>query len=188
MQTLDISKYKNRHPVQDRLRRWGWNFIRLALFRFSFLHFHGWRIWLLRLCGAKIGKGCAVFPSVLIRAPWKLEMGDYSALSADVDCYSVDTIKIGSHVTVSKEAFLCCASHDISSPIMELTYRPIVIHDHAWIAARAFISPGVTVGEGAVVGACAVVTRDVEPWTVVAGNPAKMVKKRVLRDTSDGTS
>lgn len=107
-------------------------------------------------------------------------MGDYSCLSANVDCYSVDKIIIGAQVVVSQGVFLCCASHDISSPIMELTYKTITIKDNAWIAAGAFIAPGVVIGEGAVVGARAVVTKDVEPWTVVAGNPAKFIKKRVL--------
>lgn len=109
-------------------------------------------------------------------------MGDDSCLSEDVNCYSVDQITLGINAVVSGGAFLCCASHDITSSIMELTYQPIIIHDNAWVAARAFISPGVTIGEGAVVGACAVVTHDVPPWTVVAGNPAKEIKKRVLEE------
>ena len=113
-------------------------------------------------------------------------MGDYSCLSERVDCYSVDRITIGAQVVVSQGAFLCCASHDISSPIMELTHRSITIMPQAWIAAQAFVGPGVTVGEGAVVGACAVVTKDVEPWTVVVGNPARVIKKRVLRGMEDG--
>jgi putative colanic acid biosynthesis acetyltransferase WcaF len=108
-------------------------------------------------------------------------MGDHSCLSERVECYSVDEIRIGSQVVVSQETFLCCASHDITSPIMELTYAPIVIGDNAWVASRAFVGPGVTVGEGAVVAACAVVTKDVEPWTVVGGNPAKFIKKRELK-------
>ena len=110
-------------------------------------------------------------------------MGNYSCLSEYVECYSVEQITIGDEVVVSQGAFLCCASHDITSPIMELTYAPITIESQAWIAARAFIGPGVTVREGAVVGACAVVTKDVEPWTVVAGNPARVIKKRILKDS-----
>jgi putative colanic acid biosynthesis acetyltransferase WcaF len=112
-------------------------------------------------------------------------MGDHSCLSEGVECYSVDRITVGDQAVVSQGAFLCCASHDISSPIMELTYAPIVIESQVWVAARAFVGPGVTVGEGAVVGACAVVTKDVEPWTVVAGNPARVIGKRVIRETTD---
>ena len=107
-------------------------------------------------------------------------MGKYACLSENVDCYSVDEIKIGDQATVSQGVKLCAASHDISSKIMELTYAPIVVGDNAWIAGWSIILPGVTIGEGAVVAAGSVVTKDVEPWTAVGGNPAKFIKKRVL--------
>lgn len=107
-------------------------------------------------------------------------MGAYACLGADVDCYTVAPIVLGGNVTVSQGAKLCTASHDITSPIMELTYAPIVIKANAWVAAWSIVLPGVTVGEGAVVGAGAVVSKDVAPWTIVVGNPAKVVKERVL--------
>jgi putative colanic acid biosynthesis acetyltransferase WcaF len=118
---------------------------------------------------------------VKIWAPWNLEMGDYSCLSQNVDCYCVAKIKIGPHATVSQYSFLCTASHDFENPHMPLITAPIAIADGAWIAADVFIGPGVTVGEGAVVGARATVFQAVEPWTVVGGNPAKVIKKRVLK-------
>ena len=107
-------------------------------------------------------------------------MGEYACLSADVDCYSVDSITVCDQATVSQGVKLCCAGHDISSRILELTHRPIFIEQSAWVAAWSIILPGVTVGEGAVVAAGAVVTKDVEPWTVVGGNPAKFIKMRVI--------
>jgi putative colanic acid biosynthesis acetyltransferase WcaF len=176
---LDLARYQNRNSFSSKLARLAWNSSCLILFRPTprFM-LHGWRRFLLRLFGARIGKGVHVLPSARIWQPWKLKIGDYSCLSEDVDCYSVAEIIIENQVVVSQGAFLCCASHDITSPIMEFTYKPIVIKNQAWIAAKAFVGPGVTVGEGAVVGACAVVTKDVEPWTVVAGNPAKFVKRR----------
>ena len=103
-------------------------------------------------------------------------------MSAKVDCYSVATVRIGDKVCVSQRAFLCTASHDISHVNSVLIQRPIRIDSFAWVAAQAFVGPGVTVGEGAVVGACAVVTKDVAPWTVVAGNPARFIKKREIRE------
>ena len=112
-------------------------------------------------------------------------MGAYACLSEDVDCYSVDQITIGDQATVSQGAKLCCASHDISSPIMELTYAPITIGANAWIAGWSIVLPGVTIGEGSVVAAGSVVTRNVESWTVVGGNPAKFIKKRVLKDCDE---
>lgn len=178
---LDLARYQNRNSFSSKLARLAWNSSCLILFRPTprFM-LHGWRRFLLRLFGARIGKGVNVLPSCRIWQPWKLTMGDYSCLSEHVDCYSVDQITIGSQVVVSQGAFLCCASHDISSPTMELICKPIVIESQAWVAARAFVGPGVTVGEGAVVSACAVVTRDVEPWTVVAGNPAQVIKRREI--------
>jgi putative colanic acid biosynthesis acetyltransferase WcaF len=107
-------------------------------------------------------------------------MGHYVCLADGVDCYTVSPIEIGSKVTISQRAFLCSASHDISSLSRPLIHSPIIIKEHAWICAEAFIGAGVTVAEGAVVGARAVVTRDVVPWAVVAGNPAKFVKTRVI--------
>lgn len=178
---LDLKNYQNRHPMRYKIARCLWNAVWLVLFRPTPRGvFYGWRRLLLRCFGAKIGKGVHVLPSCRIWQPWKLTMGDYSCLSEHVDCYSVDQIIIGDEVVVSQGAFLCCASHDITSPIMELIYAPITIESHVWIAARAFIGSGVTVRKGAVVGACSVVTKDVPPWTVVAGNPAKMIKKREL--------
>jgi len=180
---LELHKYQNRHSMKSKLARVAWNLVWLLLFRPTPRGFlYGWRRFLLRLFGAKIGRGGHVLPSCRIWQPWNLTMGDYACLSENVDCYSVDRITIGKHAVVSQGAFLCCASHDISSPIMELTYAPITVEDQAWVAARAFVGPGITIGEGAVVGACAVVTKDVPPWTVVAGNPAQFIKKRVIAE------
>lgn len=180
---LDLARYQNRHSLKSKRARALWNVVWLFLFRPTPRGLlYGWRRFLLRLFGARIGVGVNILPSCKVWQPWMLTMGDYSCLSEDVDCYSVDRIEIGAQVVVSQGAFLCCASHDITSPTMELTYKPIVIESQSWIAARAFVGPGVTIGEGAVVGACAVVTKDVEPWTVVAGNPAHVIKKRVIRE------
>ena len=109
-------------------------------------------------------------------------MGDYACLAADVDCYTVAPIEIGNKVTVSQRAFLCTATHDFTQIENPLIQKVILIDDFVWVAAQAFISPGVTVGEGAVVGACAVVTKEVEPWTVVAGDPARVIERREIRD------
>jgi putative colanic acid biosynthesis acetyltransferase WcaF len=143
----------------------------------------GWRRFLLRCFGAKVGRNAHVYPSCRVWAPWNLEVGDYGCLSFDVDCYCVDKVVIGRHATVSQYSFLCTASHDISDPHMRLTTAPVVIGDGSWVCAGAYVGPGITVGEGAVVGARAVVTRSVEPWSVVAGNPARFIKTRELRQS-----
>ena len=107
-------------------------------------------------------------------------MDKYSILGAEVDCYNVDKIKIGSYAIVSQKSYLCSASHDFTKNDMPLVTAPIIIEDNAWIAADVFVGMGVTVGEGAVVGARSSVYKNVEAWTVVGGNPARFIKKRDL--------
>lgn len=189
MAGLDLKNYKNRHSRASKLRRALWNIVWFFLFRLTpdrgLVLFVRWRVFLLRLFGAKIGRHCAIRNSCKVWQPWNLELGDWVALSEDCDIYSVDKIKIGSQTTISCGAFLCCASHDVTSPIMELTYAPIEIGENAWIAARAIVMPGVRIGDGAVVGAGAVVVHDVESWTIVGGNPAKFIKRRELKGQTD---
>ncbi len=107
--------------------------------------------------------------------------GNNSCLSPEVDCYNVAKVKIGAHSTVSQKTYLCTASHDITKGHNPLITAPIIIEDQAWIGASAFIGMGVTIKQGAVVGATASVYKDVEPWTVVGGNPAKFIKKREIK-------
>lgn len=180
---LDLKNYKNRHSLKSKIGRVMWNVVWLLLFRPTpnrLRFFNWWRVFLLRCFGAKIGKGCVIFSSCEVWQPWNLEVGDKVALSENVICYTVDKIKIGNQTTISRDVFLCCASHDVTSTIMELTYAPIEIGDNSWIAARSIIMPGRSVGDGAVVAAGAVVIKDVEPWTIVGGNPAMVLKKRIL--------
>jgi putative colanic acid biosynthesis acetyltransferase WcaF len=144
--------------------------------------FSGWKRFLLRCFGAKIHKTSIVYSNARIYAPWNLEMDEYSCLAPEVDCYNVAKTKIGAHVTISQKSYLCTASHDISSRLNPLITAPIIINDQAWIGADAFIGMGVTIGQGAVVGAVSAVFKDVEPWTVVGGNPAKVIKKREIKE------
>lgn len=142
----------------------------------------GWKRWLLRLFGAKIAKTAVVYSSARVYYPANLVMDEYACLASDVDCYNVDMVYVGRHATVSQYAFLCTASHDIYSTGHELITAPIRIEAGAWIGAGAFVGMGVTVEEGAVVGARGVVVKDVEAWTVVGGNPAKFIKKRIIKN------
>lgn len=141
-----------------------------------------WRIFLLRCCGMKHNGHVDVYPTVKVWAPWNLELGSYVAVDDEVNLYSAAKITIGTKVAISREAFICTASHDILKANRPLTTAPITICDGVWIGARATILPGVTIGEGAVVAANAVVTKDVEPWTVVGGNPARVIGRRILTE------
>ena len=97
-----------------------------------------------------------------------------------VEVYCKDKVSIGSQVVVSQDAYLCTASHDITSPVMKLLTKPIKVGDKVWIAAKATVLPGVEIGDGVVIGACAVVAKDVRPWAIAVGNPASVVGERKL--------
>ena len=141
-----------------------------------------WKRLLLRAFGAKLAPTAVIYSSAKVYYPANLVMDDFACLASDVDCYNVAPIHIGKFATISQGAFLCTASHDITSQQHELITAPITISAQSWVGAEAFVGMGVTVGEGAVVGARAAVFKDVEPWTVVGGNPAKFIKKRILKD------
>ena len=178
-----VEEYKDSLTLGNKLRRLFWNVCCLFLFRpFAGPLFWRWRNLVLRMFGAKVGAGCKISNSAKIWAPWNLELGTYVCLGPSSQIYSANKIIIGDKVTVSQGAYLCGASHDISKLNKPLITAPIKIDSFAWICADAFVGMGVTIGEGAVVGATASVYKDVEPWTVVGGNPAKFIKKRVLKD------
>lgn len=141
----------------------------------------GWKRMLLRVFGAKIAPTAIVYSSAKVYYPANLVMDDYACLASDVDCYNVAPIHIGKFATVSQGAFLCTASHDITSQNHELITAPITVCAQAWIGAGAFVGMGVTVAEGSVVGARAALFKSTGPWDVVGGNPAKFIKKRIIK-------
>lgn len=176
--------YKNNLSRRTQAGRAAWGIVWALLFRTSPRPFFGWRNLLLRIFGAQIGKGCHVYPSTRIWAPWNLTMESGSTMADQVDCYSVDRITLGRNATVSIRTFLCSASHDIRDATRPLTTSPIVIEQDAFVFAEAFIGPGVTIGDAAVVGARAVVVRDVAAGVIVAGNPAKPIGERAFNAPS----
>ncbi len=153
---------------------WGWA---QPLFRYSPRIFFAWRRFLLRLFGAIVGNHVNIYNSATIYMPWNFEIGDWSAIGEHAYIYNLGKIIIGEKVTVSQRAHLCAGTHDYSDPAMPLLKPPIVIKNRAWVAADVFVGPGVTIGEGTVVGARSVVVKDIEPWVVVAGNPARLIKE-----------
>lgn len=180
---IDLSKYQNRLGFKNKLSRLCWKIGCFFLFRpFVFNFFAPWRNFVLKCFGAKIAKGAIVYSSVNIWAPWNLEMKEHSCLGPYVDCYNTDQIYIGANSTVSQKSYLCASSHDITHSRNPLITAPICIQDQAWVAADAFIGMGVTIGQGAVVGARACVFGYVNPWTVVGGNPAKFIKNRIIKE------
>lgn len=167
--------------VDHKARRALWGVAWALLFRPTHRLMHGWRRALLRAFGASVGAGARIDPSARIWAPWNLSLGAASTIGPRVDLYSVAPIRIGENAIVSQNAHLCAAGHDVDAPDFRLTPAPIVIGDYAWVAADAFVAPGVRLGEGAVAGARACVTRSVPDWTIVAGNPARVLRRREPR-------
>jgi len=173
--------------LSNKLARVIWSWVWLLLYRPSPVMFHAWRRFLLRSFGAQVGAGAHPYPSSRVWAPWNLVMGEHTCLSHQVDCYCVDKVVLGPRVTVSQYSYLCTASHDYNRRDMPLVTAPIRIEADAWVTANVFVGPGVTIGEGAVVGARSTVLRDVEPWTVVAGNPPRVVGQRDKNAIRQGT-
>lgn len=143
-------------------------------------HFYGGRNFILRLFGAHIGKDVRIYPSVTIFAPWHFSIGDESSIGFDAIIYNLGPITIGDRVTISQRAHLCAGSHDYTVASMPLTKPAIRIEDEVWVCADAFVGPGVTLGQGAVIAARSVVVKDIPPLKLVGGNPAKVLKDRVL--------
>jgi putative colanic acid biosynthesis acetyltransferase WcaF len=179
---IDLAKYVDDFTRRDKIRRLLWCicdclFIKLLGFPF----FRKWRIFVLKCFGAKIEWSCTIYSSTLIWAPWNLEMGVYSCLGPKVDCYNQGKITIGANTIISQKCYLCASTHQHLDPKFPLILKPIIIGGQVWIAADAFIGPGVTIGEGAVVAARAAVFKNVKPWSVVGGNPAVFLKNRVIQ-------
>jgi len=186
---IPIQKYRNTLSRHHQVTRLLWSFVWNVAARWLPRSIgSGWKRCLLRLFGAKIDKSAHVYSSAKVYYPANLIMHANSCLASGVDCYNVAQITIGEGATVSQGAFLCTASHDISDPGNRLITAPIIIGSRAWVAADAFVGMGVTIGEGAVVGARAAVFRNVEPWTVVGGNPATTIKRRSLKSPKVGSS
>jgi putative colanic acid biosynthesis acetyltransferase WcaF len=144
---------------------------------------YGWRRFLLRLFGAHIGKRAMLRPSVIVTYPWKLSIGDWSWIGDNVTLYTLGEITIGDNAVISQNSYLCTGSHDYSRVSFDIFALPIHIEPEAWLASNVFIAPGVTVGRGAVVGACSAAFKDVPAGMICAGNPLKPVRPRPTQES-----
>jgi len=169
------------YPLQNRLLRLTWGIVYAVLYRPSPRPFHKWRCFLLRLFGARLAADVHPYPTARIWAPWNLICDEAASIGEDAIVYNPKTLHIGSHAIVSQYAFICGATHDYEDPAFPTVAYSMSIGAYSWICARACVQPGVQVGEGAVLALASVATRNLEPWTVYGGMPAKPLKKRVLR-------
>lgn len=164
--------------MREKVGRVLWYAVEAIFFRLSPRPMYGWRAWLLRRFGADVHRTARLRSTVRIEVPWHLAIGAGSSVGDFAILYCLGPIRIGRGVTISQYAHLCAGTHDFTRRDMPLLRLPIVIEDEAWIAADVFVGPGVTVGEGCVVGARSSVFGDLRPWTVCMGNPARAVKER----------
>src|SRR5690606_24867622 len=137
-----------------------------------------WRRFLLRLFGAKIGKGVLIRPSVTTTYPWKLTIGDYSWIGDDVVLYSLGEISIGKNSVVSQRSYLCTGSHDYQLTDFPIYHKKITIEDQCWLATDVYISPGITIGKGTIIGARSSVFKNLPPGKICMGSPAIVIKER----------
>lgn len=166
------------YPPGDKLRRAIWAGAYLLLFRISPRPFHGWRRTVLRVFGARLGPNVRVYPSARVWAPWNLICDEASAVADEAIIYNPATVHIGSHAIVSQQAYICGATHDYQDPAFPLHAYPVRLGPYSWVCARATVQPGVSLGAGAVLALGSVATRDLDPWCVYGGIPARKIKDR----------
>jgi len=164
--------------VRNRAGRLLWGFCSLLVFRYVPRPLHAWRAGVLRLFGARIGARVHIYGGARIWAPWNLVCDDDAAIADGAVIYNPALIHLQHHAIVSQDAYLCGATHEYENPSFPMISAPIYIGPYAWICARAIVSCGVTVGEGAILGLGSVATRDLEPWSIYGGVPARLLKKR----------
>lgn len=160
--------------------RLAWQFTSRVIFFLTPTSFFEARSLLVRVFGGKVGKHVHIYRTALIQHPWELEVGDWTCIGPRCLIYNLGKIRLGSRTTVSHEAQLCSGTHDYLSASLELVKQDITVGDDVWICTRAFIGPGVEIGSGCVIGACAVVMSDQADWNVVAGNPAEVIGHRKI--------
>ncbi len=179
--------YDSPWSVGERVKRVAWEWCWALFCRPTPKPFNRWRLLVLRAFGAKVEGVPFVHQRARVEIPRNLILRHRACLGDGAAAYSLGEVEIGEGATVAQEAYLCSGTHDFDDPAMPLRTAPVKVGPGAFVGARAFVLPGVSVGEKAVVGACSVVTRDVEPGEVVAGNPARPIfRKKDTREKTGG--
>ena len=179
---IDANRLAQKYTRKILVARIMW-MVGATLFRWSPRPCFRFRRILLRWFGATVGANVHVYPSATIYFPWNLTIEEGASIGENSLVYNLGVCRIGRRATISQRVHLCAGTHDYTDPSMPLLKVPIHIGDDAWVCADAFVGPGVVVGAGAIVGARAVAIKSVKPWMVVAGNPAKAVKIRQMKET-----
>ena len=171
----------NPYRLSERLARIVWQGVYFLFYRYIPRIFNWWHRIILRLFGAKVGRGVIIHPSAEILFPWQVILHDHCVVGAKVKLYSIGTIQIGEHSVISQHAHLCAGTHDYADPLMPLIRSNICIGSGCWICTEAFIGPSVEIGDRTIVGARAVVVSNLPSGMVCAGNPCRPIKPRIMR-------
>jgi putative colanic acid biosynthesis acetyltransferase WcaF len=181
MTRINLSNSKTHWSTVVLVKRGLWTFMLEPSVRWWPKALSPLRVAALRLMGAQIGPSCLILPGVKVLMPWNLILEDHVAIGRHVNFYNFALITIRRQTVVSQDVYLCTGSHNYQLPDMPLTFQPITIGSECWLAAGAFVCPGVSIADGVVVGARAVVTKSIkDTWTVHAGNPSVRVKQRKM--------
>jgi putative colanic acid biosynthesis acetyltransferase WcaF len=181
--TVQLSRYRNSgyHPGRSRAMQILWFAVGLPLLRCAWLPLSGFRCWLLRRFGARIGTGVVCRPGMRVKYPWRLVVGDHSWIGEDCWIDNLADITIGSNCCLSQGSYLCTGNHDWSDEAFSLIVREIRLEDGCWVGARATVLPGVTLHTGAIAAAGSVIARSIPAQEIHAGNPACFVRERIMR-------
>ena len=182
MQQLDKFKLPHNFRGRSSIIVQLWWFTDFFFFKLSPQIMYGWRRFLLRLFGAKIGKNVIIRPSVAITYPWKISIGDNTWIGDNTELYSLGDIEIGKNVVVSQKSYLCAASHRYDTENFPIYSQKITIEDECWLATDVYVAPGVTIGKGTVVGARSSVFKNLPGGKVCLGSPAKIIKDRIIEE------
>ena len=182
---IDLTKVPSGTPFKVKVLRALWSLFQIPFWPVMPKALSPVRIALLKLFGARIAPGCEIGAGVRIWVPWNLIMGEHSTIGFEAEIYNFAPVTMGRHTIVSQYTYVCTSTHDYTHPHFPLVSLPIHIGSQAWVAAGCLISPGVTIGEGAVIGARSVVTRSMPPWMVCAGSPCKPLKERKIQGLGD---
>jgi putative colanic acid biosynthesis acetyltransferase WcaF len=165
-------------PFKERLMILLWSFAWALLCCWTPKPLNAWRLFWLKLFGCKIQGTPFVHQRARIEMPWHITLHDKSCVGDRANLYALGEIELGSNCVVAQEAYLCTGTHDFNDPHLALVTAKITVGSDVFVGARAFVLAGVQIGDGAIVGACSLVTHNVEPWSVVAGSPARFLRLR----------
>lgn len=182
MSKVDLSKYNNSwfSIGAEKMKVIIWYLVNICFLNCSWNPSSGFRIWLLRFFGAQIGQGVVIKPSVNIKYPWNLSIGDYTWIGENVWIDNLSQVTIGSNVCISQGAMLLCGNHNYKRPTFDLIVKPITIEDGAWVGAQSTVCPGVTMHSHSVLAVGSIASKDLMPYSIYRGNPAVKVAERVM--------